>query len=124
MTPFAKTELALKKERILKALHEEERKKSLKEQGKDNKGRFKKKVEKIKVVSIHPTSDDHKIRDYKIHKTRSMIAKDAQVGTQTVKKVKRILDKAPKKTIEKARKGEISIDRAYREVILPPLKSR
>lgn len=43
-------------------------------------------------------------------------AKSVGVGYGTVYKTKQILDKAPEEVIEKVRKGEVSIDRAYQKL--------
>lgn len=43
-------------------------------------------------------------------------AQKVGVGYETVRKTKRILEKAPEEVIEKVRKGEVSIDRAYHKI--------
>jgi len=43
-------------------------------------------------------------------------AKKAGIGYETVRKTKHILEKAPEEVIEKVRKGDISIDRAFTQI--------
>jgi hypothetical protein len=43
-------------------------------------------------------------------------AKKAGIGYETVRKTKHILEKAPEELVEKVRKGEISIDRAFIQI--------
>lgn len=48
--------------------------------------------------------------------TRKEIAKKADVAEEQVRRVEKILDEAPKKTINAVRKGDISINKAYKEI--------
>ncbi len=51
--------------------------------------------------------------------TQKEIAKSAAVSHDTVHKVKTILEKAPEKVKERARTGEISVNRAYMDTVAP-----
>lgn len=94
ITAFQRTELALALKETLAA------------QGKNNRSRFAN-ISKTEAVD-----------------TRKTIAEKAGVSGETVRKVETILENAPKKVVEAARNGEMTINRAYQTIKKPARKPR
>lgn len=101
LTAFARTELELKKEPILKKKAEERQ-----AHGKTGPGR-------TLLPNLAKASPVH---------TRDEIAKSAGVASETVRKVKKLVEDAPEEVKQQLRKGEKSIDAAFREVTGKPKK--
>lgn len=104
LTPFARTELVLKKKNILAGTAKEIK---LSGKGKDGSGgRGKKKTSGMNSSR----------RFWDRHPTRATVAKAAELSPQTVQRVEALIDKAPAPVLEMLRKGEVSIHDAYKNL--------
>lgn len=112
LTPFARTELVLKRKNILAGPAEEMK---LAGKGKDGSGgRGRKK--NLEQNSAQGLGTKRKAQ------TRDSIAKAANVSHDTVSRVEKLIELAPAPTIEKLRKGEVTIHDAYKNLPRKPAR--
>jgi hypothetical protein len=106
LTNIQKAELAIEMEKIEQVQAKERQLANLKQ--------FSKKEETAET-SYSTDRPDLAYRE-ESGKSLEIAAKKAGIGYETVRKTKHILEKAPEELVEKVRKGDISIDRAFTQI--------
>jgi len=101
ISSFVRAELALLLEPMLK------------EKAENNRVELRSSTLTDESKKLHHASDI----DQKPFDTRKEIAKEANISTGNISKVKKILEKAPADVVELVRSGDISINQAHKEIV-------
>lgn len=110
LEPFQRAEMALKVKPHIEEKAKERSRANLKQNAENSKN-----FADSQKISMDAECENSRTREKPV-RTDEILAEKADVSSNTIRRVEKILEKAEPEVIEKARSGEISINQAYQTV--------